>query len=58
MDGIVAILFDEFYTEEQLIEQARETIELFAPNLILGISDEISLTGDIERARMIGKLVS
>jgi len=58
VDGIAAILFDDIYTEEQLLEQAHEVIELFAPNLILGISDEISSTGDIERVRLIGELVN
>lgn len=57
IDGIAAILFDEIYTEEELLAQANEAIELFAPNLILGISDEISSTGDIERIRLIGGLV-
>ncbi len=32
-------------------------IELFSPKLILGISDEISLTGDIERIRVVGEIV-
>lgn len=58
VDGIAAILFDDIYTEEQLLEQTREVIDLFAPNLILGISDEISSTGDIERIRLIGDLVN
>ena len=34
-----------------------EILELFAPNLILGISDEISSTGDMERIRLVGKIV-
>lgn len=57
VDGIAAILFDSIYSEEELIVQAKEAIDLFAPNLILGISDEISSTGDIERVRLIGELV-
>ncbi|MBN2853328.1 MAG: hypothetical protein JXQ23_11395 [Clostridia bacterium] len=57
IDGVAAILFDEIYTEEQLIDQVKECISLFAPHLILGISDEISSTGDIERVRLVGKVV-
>ncbi|MDX1357986.1 MAG: hypothetical protein R3232_04060, partial [Clostridia bacterium] len=57
VDGIAAIMFDDIYTENDLIDQTREVIELFAPNLILGISDEISSTGDIERIRLVGGLV-
>jgi hypothetical protein len=32
-------------------------IELFAPKLVLGISDEISSNGDIERVRVVGEIV-
>jgi hypothetical protein len=32
-------------------------VEMFYPHLALGISDEISPDGDIERVRMIGELV-
>ena len=53
IDGVAAILFDTRYTEEQLIEQVKECIDLFAPKLILGISDEISSTGDMERVRIV-----
>lgn len=57
VDGLAAILFDERYPVEELMAQVEECIELFAPKLILGISDELSSTGDIERVRMIGKMV-
>ncbi|MFW5777519.1 MAG: hypothetical protein ACOCZB_09570, partial [Spirochaetota bacterium] len=51
------ILFDELYPLEDLLAQAQKVIDLFAPNLILGISDEISSTGDIFRIPEVGKLV-
>lgn len=57
LDGIAAILFDERYPVEELTAQAEEIIDLFAPKLILGISDEISSEGDIERIRVVGELV-
>lgn len=57
LDGVAAVLFDPEYTEDQLLEQAEKVIKLFAPNLIMGISDEISYTGDIERVKAISKLV-
>jgi len=57
VDGIPAILFDHTYSEEDLAECTHRIIELFALNLILGISDEISSTGDIERVRLVGKIV-
>ncbi len=57
IDGIPAVYFDTTYGEDVLLDSARRCIELFAPNLILGISDEISSTGDIERIRLVGALV-
>ena len=50
-------MFDEIYPEEALIEQTKKVIELFAPKLILGISDEISSTGNIDRIRLAGRIV-
>lgn len=58
MDGLPAILFDTTYPVSMLEEYTHRLIELFAPKLILGISDELSSTGDIERIRIVGKIVS
>jgi hypothetical protein len=57
LDGIPAILFDETYPISDLIEITKKIIDLFAPNLVLGISDEISSSGDIERVRVVGNIV-
>lgn len=57
VDGIAAVLFDDIFPEEQLIQQTEEIIKLFKDKLILGISDEISSTGDIERIKTVGKIV-
>ena len=57
MDGIPAIYFDETFTEQTLIDFTKKVIDLFAPNLILGISDEMSSNGDIERIRLVGEIV-
>lgn len=57
IDGIAAVLFNDTYPEEELLRQTKECIDLFAPNLILGISDEISSTGDIERIRAVAHIV-
>ncbi|MFC1479751.1 uroporphyrinogen decarboxylase family protein [Planctomycetota bacterium] len=56
LDGIPAVYFDTTFPEETLEECARRVIDLFAPNLVLGISDEISSTGDIERVRLVNKI--
>jgi hypothetical protein len=57
IDGISAVLFDDMFPEEELIEQTEKLIKLFAPKLILGISDEISSTGNIERIKLVEKIV-
>ncbi len=57
IDGIPAILFDEIYPVQQLVDMVEKLIDLFAPKLILGISDEMSSTGDIERVRIVGEIV-
>lgn len=57
LDGIAAILFDDIYPEEQLVKRTRRVIELFAPKLIFGISGELSSTGNIERVRLVGRIV-
>lgn len=57
LDGIPAIFFDETFSVDTLIACTERIIELFAPKLILGISDEISSTGDLERIRIVGEIV-
>ena len=57
IDGIAATLFDEIYPIEMLEAQARQLIDLFAGKLILGISDEMSSTGNIDRVKFITDLV-
>ncbi|KKL14316.1 hypothetical protein LCGC14_2516880, partial [marine sediment metagenome] len=57
IDGIPAIYFDETFGEDVLAECTRRIIDMFAPKLVLGISDEISSTGDIERIRLVGRIV-
>ena len=57
VDGIPAVYFDEIYPVETLVECVHKIIDLFAPHLVLGISDEISSHGDIERIRIVGEIV-
>ena len=57
LDGIPAIYFDETFSVEVLVECAEKLIRLFAPKLVLGISDEMSSQGDVERIRIVGKIV-
>ena len=41
----------------ELLEFARRAIDMFAPRLILGISDEISQVGEIEKVEAVSELV-
>ena len=57
MDGIPAIYFDETFSVDVLVNCVRRLIDLFAPKLVLGISDEISSTGDLDRIKIVGEIV-
>jgi len=57
IDGIAALLFEDSYPLDELKRQVQEAIALFAPKLVLGISDELSLLGNLERVRIVGDLV-
>jgi hypothetical protein len=57
IDGIPAIYFDDIFPASILEDCVHRLIRLFAPKLILGISDEISSTGDLERIRRVGTIV-
>ena len=57
LDGIPAIYFDEMFPVEKLIDCVHQIIDLFAPHLILGISDEISSSGDLERVKIVRDIV-
>ncbi len=57
LDGIPAVYFDATFTDDDLAECTEKVIALFAPKLVLGISDEMSSQGDIERIRLVGRIV-
>lgn len=56
-DGIPAVFFDHTFAVEALADCTRDLIRRFAPRLILGISDEISSTGDLERILVVKDIV-
>jgi hypothetical protein len=56
-DGIASILFNPEFPVADLVRQVEELIAKFAPRLVLGISDELSYTADIERVRLVGEMV-
>lgn len=56
LDGVPCTDFLPSEPIESLITNTRKCIEYFAPRLVLGISDEISPVGDIERVRMVSEI--
>ena len=57
VDGIPAVFFDETFPIEELAACVEKIIKLFGSKLILGISDEMSSQGDIERVAVVGRIV-
>ena len=57
LDLIRAIDFLPNFPLGELLEFTRRAIDMFAPRLILGVSDEISQVGEIEKIEAISRLV-
>ena len=53
LDLIPAIYFLPSYSTETVIEFVKRAVDMFAPRLILGISDEISEVGQIEKVEAV-----
>ncbi len=57
IDGLPCTHFMPQHSYAEVADFTRQLIDLFAPNLVLGISDEISPPGDIEKVRLVSELV-
>ena len=59
-DGIPAILFTKRYPVEELEAFTRRILDMLGASgrLQLGISEELPANGDIERVRLVGKIVA
>ena len=57
IDGIPATMFLPNYPLKKLEGFARRVLEMFSPNLILGVSDEVPPTADITRVKRISEIV-
>jgi len=58
LDGIPSILFLPQYTTNDVCIYAQKVLEMFSPNLILGVSDELSPNGDINKIEMIAEIIN
>jgi hypothetical protein len=57
LDGIPSILFLPEYSFDYVREYTQNILELFSPNLILGVSDELSPNGQITKVEMIAEMI-
>lgn len=57
LDLLPAIDFLPGHSTEDLLDFTRRVIDMFAPRLILGISDEISAPGQIQKVETVTRLV-
>ena len=57
LDGIPSILFLKEYSNDYVRKYAQRVLDLFSPNLILGVSDELSPNGDIKKIEMIAEII-
>jgi hypothetical protein len=57
LDGIPMTSFLQSEPLEELERTARDCIEMFSPNLVLGVSDEPSPVCDIERVRLVAEIL-
>jgi len=57
LDLLPAIHFLPEYSVSEVVAFARRAIDMFAPRLILGVSDEISQVGQIEKIEAVSELV-
>jgi len=57
LDLIRAIDFLPNFPMSKMLDFTKRVIDMFAPKLILGISDEISQVGEIEKVEAISELV-
>ncbi len=58
LDGVPCVHFLPNFPLAELEECVEKLLELQAPRLIIGISDEISPPGDIERVRHVAEMVA
>jgi len=57
LDLLPAIHFLSHFSIQETVDFARQVIDMFAPRLILGVSDEISQVGEIEKIEAVSELV-
>ncbi len=57
VDGIAATLFMSQFSDQEFTRAVQRILELFSPNLILGVSDELPPNGEIRKAKLVSKII-
>ncbi|MBD3352012.1 MAG: hypothetical protein GF364_11050 [Candidatus Lokiarchaeota archaeon] len=57
LDGIPSVLFLPQYSLSDIKKYTKKVLEMFSPNLILGISDEMPPNGDIRKVAVIARML-
>ena len=58
LDVIPSIIFLPQYSMDYFKEYVQKVLEMFAPNIIVGVSDEVSPNGQMAKLEMMGKIIS
>ena len=58
VDGIPATHFLPLVRDEELEAFVRKLLDLFSPNIIVGISDMLPPDGSIDKVRLAGDIVA
>ncbi len=57
LDGIPSVIFLPQYSLQYVKDFTRKLLEMFSPNLIVGVSDEFPPNGQMAKLEMVGKMV-
>lgn len=57
LDGIPSVIFLPHYSLRYVRDYTHKVLEMFSPNLILGVSDEMPPNGEIRKIEMIANLI-
>ncbi len=58
LDGVPSILFLPQYSIKYVKDYTQKVLDLFSPNLILGVSDELPPNGDISKIKMMVDVIN
>ncbi len=57
LDGIPALIFLPQYSFKYVKKYTQKVLEMFSPNLILGVSDELPPNADFRKVEMVANII-